>query len=226
MNKLKNLLITTVAIVGFSTNLFAFEGFSVGAGYSSADFTTKGRESTQGANGADVTAVVTADITKSGTADVGSVFAEYTFAQGSTIGFDFIDGEAEIGKASRTSTTPSGTVTAKATIKDPLTFYVEPTFMMNDKFGIYLKGGVTEVTITPSETDAASVTTSTYASKDLYGKMMGYGAKYYLGNFFVKAEYVETEYGAYSHTSTTGDKNTITADIDTEETRFALGYNF
>ena len=226
MNKLKNLLITTVAIVGFSTNLFAFEGFSVGAGYSSADFTTKGRESTQGANGADVTAVVTADITKSGTADVGSVFAEYTFAQGSTIGIDYIDGSATLGSASRTSVTPSGTVTAKATISDPLTFYVEPTFMMSDKFGIYLKAGVTEMTVTPSETDAASVTTSTYTAKDLYGKMMGYGAKFYMGNFFVKAEYVETDFGTYSHTSTTGDNNTISADIDTDETRFALGYNF
>ena len=51
MNKLKKLLITTVAIVGFSTNLFSFEGFSVGAAYSNADFTTKGKEMTQGANG-------------------------------------------------------------------------------------------------------------------------------------------------------------------------------
>ena len=226
MNKLKKLLITTVAIVGFSTNLFSFEGFSVGAAYSNADFTTKGKEMTQGATGSGSSGVTSATITKNGSADIGSVFAEYTFAQGSTIGFDFIDGSAELGKASRTSSTPSGTVTAKATIKDPLTFYVEPTYMMTDTFGIYLKGGVTNVTVTPFETDAASVTTSTYKSKDLYGYMSGYGAKFYMGNFFVKAEYVETEYGTYSHTSTTGDKNTISADIDSEETRFALGYNF
>lgn len=226
MNNLKKFLITTVAIVGFSTSLFAFEGFSVGAAYSSADFSTKGREITQGANGVGSTAVVSADITKTGSADIGSVFGEYTFAQGSTIGFDFIDGSAELGKASRTSSTPSGTVTAKAELSDPLTFYVEPTYMINDKFGIYLKGGVTNVTVTPSEVDAANVTTSTYKSKDMYGYMSGYGAKYYMGNFFVKAEYVETEFGTYSHTSTTGDKNTISADIDSEETRFAIGYNF
>ena len=226
MNKLKKLLITTVAIVGFSTNLFSFEGFSVGAAYSNADFTTKGKEMTQGATGSGSAGVTSAEITRNGSADIGSVFGEYTFAQGSTIGIDYIDGSATLGSASRTSVTPSGTVTAKATISDPLTFYVEPTFMMSDKFGIYLKAGVTEMTVTPSETDAASVTTSTYTAKDLYGKMMGYGAKFYMGNFFVKAEYVETDFGTYSHTSTTGDNNTISADIDTDETRFALGYNF
>jgi len=226
MNKLKKLLITTVAIVGFSTNLFSFEGFSVGAAYSNADFTTKGKEMTQGATGSGSAGVTSAEITRNGSADIGSVFAEYTFAQGSTIGIDYIDGSATLGSASRTSVTPSGTVTAKATISDPLTFYVEPTFMMSDKFGIYLKAGVTEMTVTPSETDAASVTTSTYKAKDLYGRMMGYGAKFYMGNFFVKAEYVETDFGTYSHTSTTGDNNTISADIDTDETRFALGYNF
>ena len=91
MNKLKKLLITTVAIVGFSTNLFSFEGFSVGAAYSNADFTTKGKEMTPGATGSGSAGVTSAEITRNGSADIGSVFAEYTFAQGSTIGFDFID---------------------------------------------------------------------------------------------------------------------------------------
>ena len=107
-----------------------------------------------------------------------------------------------------------------------MTLYVEPTWMANEKFGIYLKGGVTSVTVSPSEVDSASVTTSTYKDKDLYGLMTGIGAKYYLGNFFVKAEYVETDFDTYSHVSTTGEGNTITADIDTEETRLSIGYNF
>ena len=107
-----------------------------------------------------------------------------------------------------------------------MTVYVEPTWMANDKFGIYLKGGLTSVTISPSETDASGVTTSTYKDKDLYGRMTGIGAKYYVGNFFVKAEYVETDFDTYAHVSTTCEGNTITADIDTEETRFAIGYNF
>ena len=225
MKNIKKALISMIAILGLTTSVSAFEGFSVGVTYSATDFSTTGTERTN-VEGAGNAAAVTTALTQTGEADIGSIFAEYTFSQGSTIGLDFIDGEAELGKASRTSTTPSGTVTAKATISDPLTFYFEPTFMMNDKFGIYLKGGLTEVTITPSETDAANVTTSTYAAKDLYGMMTGYGAKYYIGNFFVKGEYTETDFAQYSHTSTTGEGNTIVADIDTEDLRLAIGYKF
>jgi hypothetical protein len=56
--------------------------------------------------------------------------------------------------------------------------------------------------------------------------MTGYGAKFYMGNFFVKAEYTETEYGKIMLTSTTGNKNIIEADIDSDKTTVALGYNF
>jgi hypothetical protein len=213
----------TAVLMSFSTSAYAFEGFSIGATYSNIDYSTTGSESTASAGGLGNTIATT---TKTGSADIGSFFAEYTFSQGSTIGIESISGDAEIGKASRTSSTPSGTVTVKAVASDPITLYVEPTWMMNDKFGVYVKGGVTEVTVTPTITDAADVTDSTYKSKDLYGFMTGVGAKFYAGNFFVKAEYVETDFGTYSHTSTTGEKNTVTADVDTEETRFSIGYNF
>ena len=213
----------TAVLMSFSTSAYAFEGFSIGATYSNIDYSTTGSESTASAGGLGNTIATT---TKTGSADIGSFFAEYTFSQGSTIGIESISGDAEIGKASRTSSTPSGTVTVKAVASDPITLYVEPTWMMNDKFGVYLKGGITEVTVTPTITDAGNVTDSTYTSKDLYGLMTGVGAKFYVGNFFVKAEYVETDFGTYSHTSTTGEKNTVTADVDTEETRFSIGYNF
>ena len=99
--------------------------------------------------------------------------------------------------------------------------------MINDVFGVYLKGGATQVSVEPKETqDAPSATASTYTSKDVVGLMTGVGAKYYMGNFFAKLEYVETDFETYTHTSTTGNKNTITADVDTEETRVGIGYNF
>ena len=225
MKNIQKALITMIAIVGLTTNVSAFEGFSVGAVYSQNDFSTSGVETTGAAGGTGNTH--STPITKSGSADIGSIFAEYTFSQGSTIGIDYIDGSAEVAKASRTSSTPAGTVTASADISDPITFYVEPTFMMNEKFGIYVKGGVTQMTITPKEVDAASVTTSTYTAKDLNGVLTGFGAKLYLGeSFFVKAEYQEVDYATYEHRSTTGELNSISANLDTEETRFALGYNF
>ena len=229
MINIKKAIISMIAIVGLSTNVNAFEGLSVGAAYSSLDFSTSGSEVARGTEGGG--AMTVNKTTKTGSGDIGSVFAEYSFAQGSTIGIDYISGSTEIGKASRTQTTTgggkSGTVTASAAISNPMTFYVEPTYMVNDVFGVYVKGGATSITVQPKEVaDAGTIVTSTYKDKDIWGIMTGVGAKYYMGNFFVKAEYLETEFQTYTHTSTTGDKNTISADVDTEETRFALGYNF
>ena len=223
----------TAIIVSFSTSAFSFEGFSIGATYSSLDFSTSGKEISTGNVGSDNT-LTSASTTKTGSGDLGLVFAEYTFSQGTTIGVEHISGTAELGKGSRTNSSvaadtgsTNGTVNVKADISDPTTFYVEPTWMANDRFGIYLKGGATRVTIQPKETsDTGNVVTSTYGNKDVWGIMTGFGAKAYYNNFFVKAEYVETEFETYSFTSTTGDKNTINADVDTEETRISIGYNF
>ena len=230
--KIKNKLAVflTALVVSFSSSAIAFEGFSIGATYSSADYSTKGTEIAEGAIGGALTANTT---TKTGSGDIGSVFLEYTFSQGSTIGIEHTSGSAEIGKASRTQTrdtatdSSQGTLTASASIADPTTFYVEPTWMVNDKFGLYVKGGATRVTVQPKEnSDAGGLTSSTYGNKDVWGIMTGIGAKAYYNNFFIKAEYVEREFETYSFTSTTGDKNTINADVDTEETRVSIGYNF
>jgi hypothetical protein len=230
MNKIRNMLVAVIAITSLTFSAQSFEGFSIGTVYSQADFSTKGTE-----NSSAVGVNVTNTVTKSGSADFGSVFAEYTFAQGSTLGLEYIPGDAEIGKASRTQSAPllggagedgSGLLTARAEVSDHYTFYAEPTYMMSDKFGVYVKGGASRVTITPSYTEAADIIQSTYNSQDVWGVMSGYGAKMYMGNLFAKIEYVETEYGEYAFTSTTGDLNTIHANIDVEATRVAIGYNF
>ena len=231
--KIKNKLAVflTALLVSFSSSAIAFEGFSIGATYSKTDFSTKGNETT----GADNTGALEVNsTTKTGSEDVGAIFAEYTFAQGSTIGIEYIPGEAEIGKASReqanTTATPandaSGTITAKATISEYTRIYVEPTWMANDRFGVFVKGGAAHLSVQPSYTETADVIQSTYKSEDVWGVMYGFGAKAYFGNAFIKAEYLETEFGTYSHQSTTGNKNKITADVDMEETRVSIGYNF
>jgi hypothetical protein len=231
--KIKNKLAVflTALLVSFSSSAMAFEGFSIGATYSNTDFSTKGNETTVANN---TGALEVNSTTKTGSEDVGAIFAEYTFAQGSTIGIEYIPGEAEIGKASRTQTniaaTPandaSGTITAKATISEYTRIYVEPTWMANDRFGVFVKGGAAHLSVQPSYTETADVIQSTYKSEDVWGVMYGFGAKAYFGNAFIKAEYLETEFGTYSHQSTTGNKNKITADVDMEETRVSIGYNF
>ena len=221
--KIKNKLAVflTALLVSFSSSAIAFEGFSIGATYSSLDFSTSVSEIKGVTNNPSEKTTTN----KSGSGDIGSIFAEYTFSQGSTIGIESISGSTEIGKGSRTES--SATITASAEVSDPLTLYVEPTWMANDTFGIYLKGGATRVTLTPKEVaDSGSHVNSTYKAQDVWGIMTGIGAKAYYNNFFVKAEYVETEYETYSFTSTTGNKNTVTANVDTEETRLSIGYNF
>jgi hypothetical protein len=216
----------TALMLSFSTVAFSFEGFSIGATYSSLDFDTTGTESAEGDIGTGLTKNTTS---KTGSGELGSVFAEYTFAQGTTMGISMIQGTAELGNAQRveaTSTT-SGTVKVKAEISDPTTFYVEPTWMASDVFGVYVKGAATKVSVEPKEvSDTGGVVTSTYKSEDVWGFGTGVGAKYYMGNFFAKLEYLKTDFQAYNHASTTGDKNKITADIETEETNLSIGYNF
>ena len=224
-------VLLTALMVSFSTSVYSFEGFSVGAIFSSMDFSTAGQETTDGPITDGVLEVT--KTTKTGSADKFAFFGEYTFAQGTSIGVEMIEGTATLGTGTRTAASTvanagtAGDVSAKASISDPITFYVEPTLMINDVFGVYLKGGATQVSVEPKETqDAPSATASTYTSKDVVGLMTGVGAKYYMGNFFAKLEYVETDFETYTHTSTTGNKNTITADVDTEETRVGIGYNF
>ena len=223
----KVMVFLTALLMSVSTSAFSFEGFSVGASYSSLDFNTAGTEVAAEA-GEDLDSTST---TKTGSGDVPSIFAEYTFAQGSTLGIEYIDGSTEIGKGSRTQTSSeggdTGTITVKAEISDPLTFYVEPTMMLSDTFGVYVKGGATQVTVDPTEvSDSGGLATSTYKSKDVWGIMTGVGAKFYSGNMFAKLEYTETEYEQYVYQATNGSKNTIFANIDTEETRVSVGYNF
>jgi opacity protein-like surface antigen len=96
--------------------------------------------------------------------------------------------------------------------------------MFSDTFGIYLKGGVSKVTIDVTQ----SGTTSTFADKDVYGVATGIGAKKFFGeNVFVKLEYMETDYASYSDVAmTTTTNSTVEADVDAEATRLSLGWNF
>ena len=233
MIKLRNMLITAIAIVGLTTHVSAFEGWSVGATYSTNDFSTSGsgskaRDSGSGttANGIDAQSTsVTKDV------DIASFFAEYTFAQGSSFGIEYIPGEGDLGAKTRTDTASdanevtddSGDYTGKATLSDHYMMYAEPTWMMSDTFGVYAKGGFAKVTVETNEVSPAG--NSTYGNQDVYGVATGFGAKFYMGNFFLKAEMLDVDYGEVSILSSTGE-TTISAEPEADRTNFSLGYNF
>jgi hypothetical protein len=227
MNKLSKLIVAIVASLFISASAMAFEGFSIGIVGGTTDFDTTGSEFT---TQTDMTTEKN-DGSASKSVDVGSFFAEYTVAQGSTFGIEVVPDTAEIGAKSRvdgnTLTTDDGTYEAKANISDHVTVYVEPTYMMNEQFGIYVKGGAARVTVESKESIAFGADSSTYGDVDVWGVMYGAGIKMVgASGLFGKIEATKTEYGTVTLHSTTGSKNTITADPEAEAARIAIGYNF
>jgi len=227
MTKINKLIIAITAVLFMSVSAMAFEGFSVGVIGGTSDFDTTGSEFT---TQTDMTTEKN-DGSASKSVDVASFFAEYTVAQGSTFGIEVVPDTAEIGAKSRTDTntvsTDDGTYTAKANISDHVTVYVEPTYMMSEQFGVYVKGGAARVTVESKESIAFGADSSTYGDVDVWGVMYGAGLKYVSeSGLFGKIEATKTEYGAVTLHSTTGSKNTITANPEMEAARIAIGYNF
>ena len=233
MIKLRNMLITAIAIVGLTTHVSAFEGWSVGATYSTNDFSTSGSGSKDrtSPSGTAISAIDTQSTSVTKDVDIASFFAEYTFAQGSSFGIEYIPGEGDLGAKTRTDTASdanevtddSGDYTGKATLSDHYMMYAEPTWMMSDTFGVYAKGGFAKVTVETNEVSPAG--NSTYGNQDVYGVATGFGAKFYMGKFFLKAEMLDVDYGEVSILSSTGE-TTISAEPEADRTNFSLGYNF
>jgi len=232
MIKLRNMLIAIIAMVGLTTSAQSFEGWGIGGTYSFHEFDTKGTE-TENRSGAEEDGSTSADTQSTSEAkdvEVGSFFLEYTVPQGSTFGIEVVPGDGELGARTRTDTQSdsneatdnSGDYTGKARISDHTMVYAEPTIMASENFGIYLKGGIAKVTVETLESGAMN---STYANQDVYGTSLGFGAKLYTGQWYWKLDYLETDYGEVSITSSSGE-STITAEPEAESMKLSLGYNF
>ena len=172
----------------------------------------------------------------------GSLFAEYTWGEkfGLTLGASYTPINSSIGTKSRTDSQTasdaldtaggsddSGTYTAEAEISQHATLYIEPTFMPSDNFGVFLKGGVSRVTVKSLETIALGEDSSAYGNENVLGRMFGVGAKVvHDGGLMFKVEYTKTMYDEVTMTSTSGNKNTIKADPEIEAVRLSVGYRF
>ena len=167
----------------------------------------------------------------------GSLFAEYTFGEmyGLTLGASYTPVDSSLGVKSRTDTQSdsdetsddSGTYTAEADISGHTTIYIEPTFMPNDNFGIYLKGGVSRVIVNSLENIAIGTDSSAYGDETVLGGMYGLGAKVvHDSGLLFKLEYTKTIYETVKMTSTSGNLNVISADPEIEAVRLAIGYKF
>ena len=226
--KLIALISTLVLMLGvLSLPVKADSGIAFGVIGNMATFDTDGVENDGGENNAG---------THSSDVDYPEVFLEYAAQYehvGMTFGVAVIPGDTEIGAKSRTDTqsdsvetsNDSGTYTAKAEVSDHITIYVEPTLYAGNGFGIFLKAGVSHVTVNTLESITFGTDSSAYGNQSVFGGMTGAGIKYQAPNgLLVKLERTDTVYETVDLDGNNG--NTISAQPEQSSTRLSIGYQF
>lgn len=239
MIKLKNILMTTIAIVCLSTSVFAGGlGFGVKGSYS--DISASGTETE-----ATVTSI-TSEQTKASVSNqvyTGSIYAEYSFnnlswtdeGNGITFGAEYTPGSADVSDKLKTrtdtelsitgtaaTTSASRTQNAQATIDNYYKYYVEvPVYSI-----LYVKAGMANLDVTTKDTTNGA-NGGTYGNASLDGVNLGIGLKGLAGsgkNIVWKVAYEQTDFDTLNLTSTTSNK--ISADLDIKEANISVGYRF
>ena len=241
MIKLKNILITTIAIVCLSTSVFAGGlGFGVKGSYS--DISASGSETTAAGDAA----AAVAETTKANVSNqvyTGSIYAEYSFnnlswtdeGNGITFGAEYTPGSADVSDKVKTrndtelsitgtitTTSASRTQNAQATIDNYYKYYVEvPVYSI-----LYVKAGMANLDVTTKDTTNGA-NGGTYGNTSLDGVNLGIGLKGLAGsgkNIVWKIAYEQTDFDTLNLTSTTSNK--ISADLDIKEANISVGYRF
>ena len=233
---MKKLITSVIVALGLFLSAFltssAMAGsYTIGIIGATGKIDTSGSETEGGGDGEKTEATDQNDIL------YGSIFAEHTWGEmyGLTLGASYTPMDHELGTKSRSDTvsdstedsTDTGTYTAAANISEHATIYIEPTFMPSDNFGLYLKGGVSRVIVNSLESIAVGADSSAYGNETVLGGMFGLGAKVvHDSGLMFKLEYTKTIYETVTMTSTSGNKNIISADPEIEAFRLAIGYQF
>ena len=164
---------------------------------------------------------------------VPSVFAEYSFDNGFTLGYDYTLGSADVNSSSitRTDTTTNagedvqddGDRTAQAEIENVMSIYAEVPLHA----GLYAKGGYVQMDVNTTESETVAGT-ATYGNETVDGVIYGLGYRNTFGdNGFYKVEGTYTDMDSMTFNSSETTKgNKITADLDVTRATFAIGYNF
>ena len=160
-----------------------------------------------------------------------SLFAEYVYSDTLSVGIDYIPLSADVSDktkkrtdtetsvtGTKTTTSTSRTQTANAELENHITLYAN----YNVGNGLYLKGGVAQVTLNTNESLG---TGSKYGEEDIMGYVIGFGVD--SGNW--RTELTYTDYEDISLTSSvarTGvtTNNKIDADLDTVALRVSYAF--
>ena len=211
------IMITMLTFVGKSYAEMTY-GFSLGLTKINADGTeTEGGETNDGS--ADHNVIIP------------SLFAEYAYSDTISIGLDYIPMKADVSDKAKTrsdtetsvtgtttTTTTARTQSAQAELSNHVTLY--SNYMLTDT--AFVKAGVAFVEL---NTDESLGTGSNYGNEDIYGAVIGIGAKQGNSRF----EIVYTDYEDVSLTSTvarTGvtTNNKIEADLDTLAFKYSYAF--
>ncbi len=216
----KTIFVLMISMLTFVGKAYADISFGVSAALTQIDASgteTEGTESTAGE--ADNLVVIP------------SLFVEYAYSDTISVGLDYIPLSADVSKSTKkrtdvessvsgttTTTSTSRTNEAQAELNNHVTLY--SNYMLSDT--MFLKAGVAFVEL---DTNESLGTGSKYGSDDIYGAVVGIGAK----NDNIRVELLYTDYEDISLTSSvarTGvtTNNKIEADLDTLQ--FKLSYAF
>ncbi len=199
------------------------EGLAVGGSVFWAQVETDGSESEKSGDVGPETNSKTIEENVAGA----SVFVEYGFSNGLTIGLDYVPVDQEIGEGTRTDSSSAadaateadtGERKASADLEDLITLYVEYAPFDN---GLYAKVGYMEVDVTTNET----LPTSSYGNASIEGYMAGLGIKGDYGSGFAKLELNYRDFDEVSLSASSG-SSTVKADADALTLGVSMGYNF
>ena len=216
----KAIFVLMISMLTFVGKAYADISFGVSAALTQIDASGTETEGTEATAGEADNLVV-----------IPSLFVEYAYSDTISVGLDYIPLSADVSKSTKkrtdvetsvsgttTTTSTSRTNEAQAELNNHVTLY--SNYMLSDT--MFLKAGVAFVEL---DTNESLGTGSKYGSDDIYGAVVGIGAK----NDNIRVELLYTDYEDISLTSSvarTGvtTNNKIEADLDTLQ--FKLSYAF
>ena len=215
MNKLKTILCTIVAIVGFtSVSNAAMNGLYLELGSSAVGVAIDGNATDTGSNSTTVGSVGKTAVT----ASYGlGYMTDRSRKMGLDFGYMWTPGEAKI---SRTSDGSGSDVTFE--ISDSTDYYMAPMINITEDASLYLKFGWTESDV--KTTGDVKKITSMDGTTVAVGTIMSWGS-----NLYIRTEAGMTEYDSLTSQglgNTIGTDESVTANPEVNYGKIAIGYKF
>ena len=147
-------------------------------------------------------------------------------------GINYIPVKGKIGDVSRADTdlgsrlggSTSGTATAKGELSRHITFYVEPTYMINSTSGVYAKLGYVHADLDIKTTTVIADGGTVNQSVSVEGFQYGIGYKTAISkNMYAK---IEGTLNDYKEISVTENANSYKANPEVRQATISIGYTF